>query len=280
MDGRAGPTVGVPGDYYYAMSRGVAITREVSPAFETCELTHLTRVRIDVALARVQHAAYEQALTEAGYTVERLDAGADMPDSVFVEDIAVVFHEMAIVTRPGAESRRVETPAVAATLSRYRPLRTIEAPGLVDGGDVLVAGHQVFVGRSTRTNTSAIDQMRRLLAPFGYTVCEVGVTGCLHLKSAVTVIGDGVLLVNPAWISSRAFGGFEFVEVDPVEPFAANALRLADRVIFSSSFPRTAERLARRGLHLHLVDASEVAKAEGAVTCCSLLIHDDQRRNR
>ena len=254
------------------MSRGVAITREVSPAFEACELTHLARVPIDVALARAQHAAYEHALADAGYVVEHLDADTAMPDSVFVEDMAVVFDELAIITRPGAESRRIETPLVAAALAQYRPLHAIAAPGIVDGGDVLVAGHQVFVGRSTRTNASAIDQMRRLLAPFGYTVCEVCVTGCLHLKSAVTVIDDGVLLVNPEWMDTRAFGGFEFVDVDPGEPTAANALRLADRLIASSSFPRTAERLVRRGLRLQLVDAGEVAKAEGAVTCCSLIV--------
>ena len=123
-----------------------------------------------------------------------------MPDSVFVEDIAVVFDELAIITRPGAASRRVETAAVAGALARHRPLHVIEAPGTVDGGDVLVAGKQVFVGLSTRTNDHAAVQMARVLQPHGYKVREVVVHDCLHLKSAVTTLSDDLLLVNPAWI--------------------------------------------------------------------------------
>lgn len=248
------------------------MTREVSPGLGDCELTHLARVPIDVDLARAQHRSYEQALRDAGCSVEHLDASPDMPDSVFVEDIAVVFDELAIVTRPGAASRRAETAAVASALARYRSVQMIQAPGTVDGGDVLVAGRRVFVGRSTRTNDAAVEQMRQMLTPFGYTVCGVEVTGCLHLKSAVTALGGDLLLANPDWIDRAAFAGFELVEVDPLEPMAANALRVDDRVIYPRAFPRTAERIARRGLRLELIDASELAKAEGAVTCCSLII--------
>lgn len=250
----------------------IALTREVSPGLGDCELTHLARVPIDVDLARAQHRSYEQALRDAGCSVEHLDASPDMPDSVFVEDIAVVFDELAIVTRPGAASRRAETAAVASALARYRSVQMIQAPGTVDGGDVLVAGRRVFVGRSTRTNDAAVEQMRQMLTPFGYTVCGVEVTGCLHLKSAVTALGGDLLLANPDWIDRAAFAGFELVEVDPLEPMAANALRVDDRVIYPTAFPRTAERIARRGLRLELIDASELAKAEGAVTCCSLII--------
>ena len=142
----------------------------------------------------------------------------------------------------------------------------------MDGGDVLVVGRRVFVGVSSRTNTDAVAQMRRILGPFGYTVSEVGVTGCLHLKSAVTAVADDLLLVNPAWIASEAFDGFERVDVDPREPMAANALRLGEALVYPVAYPRTGERLAFRGLRLHLVDASELAKAEGAVTCCSVIV--------
>ena len=252
--------------------KSVAITRAVSSALAACELTHLERVPIDVERARAQHRAYEQALIEAGYLVERLDTSPEMPDSVFVEDIAVVLDEVAIITRPGAESRRRETPAVAEALAAYRPLHVIQHPGTVDGGDVLVAGRRVFVGRSSRTNEAAVGQMRQLLEPLGYIVSDTVVRSCLHLKSAVTALGDDVLLVNRAWIDPEAFEGITLVEVDPSEPSAANALRLDDRIVCSSAFPRTAERIARRGLRLHTVDASEVAKAEGAVTCCSLIV--------
>jgi len=238
-----------------------------------CELTHLPRLSIDVALARRQHAAYEHALRDAGYTVERLEASPEMPDSVFIEDVAIVFDELAIVTRPGAESRRAEVPAVAEALQRFRPVRVIQPPGTIDGGDVLVAGRQVFVGLSTRTNADAARQMREILAPLGYTVREARVRGCLHLKSAVTAIAGGTLLANLAWIERGLFDGFDVVEIDASEPMAANALRVGDRVIYPTAFPRTADRLAARGLTLSFVDASEVAKAEGAVTCCSLIVN-------
>jgi len=254
------------------MPEAVAITRAVSAGLAACELTCQERVPIDVGVARAQHHAYEQALASAGYRVERLDADAAMPDSVFVEDMAIVFDELAILTRPGADSRRREMPAVAAALAAYRPLREIQPPGTVDGGDVLVAGRNVYVGRSTRSNDAAMSQMRRILEPFGYRVSAAEVRGCLHLKSAVTALADDVLLVNPGWIDAAAFDGFTLVEVAPEEPSAANALRLADRVIAARAFPRTADRIAALGLQVELVDASELAKAEGAVTCCSLIV--------
>jgi len=249
-----------------------AITREVSPAFASCELTHQSRVPIDVDRARAQHDAYENALEDAGCRIERLAAGAGMPDSVFIEDAAVVFDELAVVTRPGAESRRTETAAVGEALAPHRPVATITAPGTLDGGDVLAAGRRVFVGVSTRTNRRAIAQLRAMLAPHRYTVCEVEVRGVLHLKSAVTALADDVLLINPELIPASAFTGFECLAVDAAEPMAANVLRLRDRLIVPKSFPRTAERLAKRGHAVVPVDVSELQKAEGAVTCCSLII--------
>jgi dimethylargininase len=259
--------------YHCAMPEAVAITRAVSSGLARCELTCQARVPIDVEVARAQHRAYEQALEAAGYRVERLDADAAMPDSVFVEDMAIVFDELAILTHPGADSRRRELPAIAAALAAYRPLREIQAPATLDGGDVLVAGRHVFVGGSTRTNDAAFVQIRRILEPFGYTVARTAVRGdCLHLKSAVTALRDDHLLVNPAWIDTAAFAGFTLVDVAPEEPAAANVLRLADRVLVAEAFPRTAARLAALGLRLERVDASELAKAEGALTCCSVIV--------
>jgi dimethylargininase len=229
-------------------------------------------VPIDVERARAEQRAYEEALAEAGCRVERLEAGPDMPDSVFVEDTAIVFDELAILARPGAESRRKETPAVAEALARYRPVRAIEAPGTMDGGDVLVVGRRVFVGRSRRTNDAGIDQMRRALAAHGYQVEPVAVDSCLHLKSAVTVVGDGLLLTNPAWVPLEAFRVFDRVDVHPDEPWAANALLVGSRVIYPAAWARTAERLEKRGVTVRRVEAGELAKAEGAVTCASLIV--------
>lgn len=255
----------------------VAATREVSPAIVRCELTHLMRVAIDVDLARAQHSAYERALQEAGCTLVRVEPAPDMPDAVFVEDVAVVCDEVAVIMRPGAESRRAEALAVADLLGRYRALRYIEAPGTIDGGDVLVAGRTVFVGVSSRTNDAAVDQMQQILSPCGYTVRPVGVTECLHLKSAATAVADDRLLVNRNWIVGNPFSRFDVIDVDPREPSAANAVRVHDRLIYPESFPRTRERLEGCGFRVRTVDVGELAKAEGAVTCCSLIFRNRNR---
>jgi dimethylargininase len=243
----------------------------VSEAINNCELTHVARQPIDLDVARAQHRAYEEALEAAQCQIVRVAPAPDLPDSVFVEDTAVVVGEVAIVTRPGAASRRPETVAVADALLRYRELKHIDAPGTVDGGDVVVAGRRVFIGRSSRTNDEGLAQMRAILAPFGYEVTGVEVRGCLHLKSAVTMLSEGQLLVNPAWIDRAAIDGMELVAIDPAEPHAANLLSTGDDFIYSPAFPRTRDLLGRRGVSLKVVDLSELAKAEGAVTCCSLI---------
>jgi dimethylargininase len=254
----------------------MALTREISPAIQQCELTHLQRTPIDLDRARAQHADYEWALVEAGLTVRRLHTADDMPDSVFVEDIAVILDELAVLTRPGADPRRAETPAIMDALIkvqalRFRPLVMIEEPGTLDGGDVLVIGQQIFVGASSRTNAAGIDQLRRHASRAGYRVQAVPVRGCLHLKSAVTAVGPETVLINPAWVPPDAFADYTRIEVDPQERHAANALVLEDRVIYPTAFPRTRERLETAGVTIRAVDVSELAKAEGAVTCCSLI---------
>ena len=249
----------------------IAITREVSSSIVRCELTHLDRTPIDIDLARAQHRAYERALEEAGCALVRIEAAPDLPDAVFVEDAAVVLNEVAVIMRPGAPSRRAETPAVAEMVGRYRPLRRVDPPGTIDGGDVLVVGRSVFIGLSARTNQNAVDQMRSALQPHGYEVRAVPVTGCLHLKSAVTALTDDRLLVNRAWTSPDAFSAFGLVDIDPREPYAANIVRVGDGLIYPSAFPRTREHLERLGFRVRTVDVGEIAKAEGAVTCCSLI---------
>jgi dimethylargininase len=249
----------------------IAITRAVSRSINECELTHLGREPIDVERARQQHAAYERALEAAGCAIVQLDEAADLPDSVFVEDTAIVFDEIAIITRPGAATRRPETRPVAQLLRGYRDVWEITAPATVDGGDVIVAGRTVFVGQSGRTNPEAVAQMRRALDPRAYEIHMVPVGGCLHLKSAATAIGEHRLLINPRWVEPGAFPGFELIEIDPLEPPAANVLRVGQELICAERFHRTRERLEREGLVVRSVDLSELAKAEGAVTCCSLV---------
>jgi len=251
----------------------VAITRPVPASVAQGELTHVERTPIDVAVARAEHAAYERALAAHGYELRRLAPADDQPDSVFVEDAAVVVDEVAVITRPGAESRRAETAAVAEALGALRPLAAIEAPGTLDGGDVLRLGRTLYVGVGARTNESGVAQLRATLAPFGYEVRAVAFRGALHLKTAATAVGPRTVLVNPAWVDVAVFEGAWRVEVDPAEPFAANALLLHDgAVIHADAFPRTRERLELSGVRVVPVPAGELAKAEGGVTCCSLLL--------
>jgi dimethylargininase len=249
----------------------IAVTRAVSPTLAECELTHLSREPIDVARAAAQHAGYERLLQQLGVTVVRAPAAPELPDAVFIEDTALVLDELAVVTRPGARVRRRETVAVAAVLAGYRTVFSLTPPATLDGGDVLQLGRTLYVGRSTRSNLAGIEQLRALVTPFDYQVHPVDFTGCLHLKSAVTTIADAAVLVNPAWVPPSVFSRCEALEIDPREPYAANALRVGDSLLYPAQFPRTGERLVQRGLTLATTDCSELAKAEGAVTCCSLV---------
>jgi dimethylargininase len=249
----------------------VAITRKVSPAIGRCELTYLAREPIDAEAADRQHRAYERCLAGLGCSLVSLPAEPGLPDSVFVEDTAIVLDELAVVTRPGAVSRRAETASVAAALAPWRPLVQLEPPGTLDGGDVLVAGRRVYVGRSFRSDGIGHGQLRDLLAPRGYTVFPVPVRGCLHLKSAVTALSADRLLVNRSWVEAALFEGWSIIDVDPAEPHAANALQVGGKVLFPAAFARTRERLEQAGIDVVTVDVSEIAKAEGAVTCCSLV---------
>jgi dimethylargininase len=253
-------------------SHWIAFTRDVSPVIARCELTHVARSPIDVNVARVQHRAYEALLTSLGCEVRRVAPAPAHPDSVFIEDTAVVLDETAVITRPGAATRRDEVAAVADALAPLRPLVRIESPATLDGGDVLVLGRAVYVGETGRTNAEGIAQLRAALAPFGYAVQGVAVTGCLHLKTAATAVDDATVLLNPAWVDAVAFGAYHVLAVDETEPTAANVLRVGNALVYGVSFPRTLERLHSAGFHPRTVDASELAKADGAPTCCSLVL--------
>jgi len=251
----------------------IAVTREVSSAFEQCQLTHMPRVAIELDLARSQHGEYEQCLRALGCTVRRVASGPDLPDSVFIEDTAVVFDELALITRPGAPSRRLETRAVEELLQTYRPIVRIAPPGTLDGGDVVQAGKRIFVGQSSRTNSEAVGQMQELLGEYGYSVQPVTVRGCLHLKTAVTCIGDDTLLINREWVSGDDFPECNLIGIHPDESFGANALRIGDKIIYPSAFPRTRQLIEQRGFEIQAVEVDELGKAEGGVTCCSLVFN-------
>jgi dimethylargininase len=253
----------------------IAITRAVSESIDRCELTHAARTPIDVARAREQHRAYESCLASLGCEVRRIPEDGRYPDAVFIEDTAIVLDELAILTRPGAESRRGEVGAVAEVLRDYRTVVSIDEPGTLDGGDVLQLDRVLYVGDTLRTNSRGIDNLRELVAPHGYRVEAVTVEGCLHLKSAVTRVSSDALLMNRAWLPAAPFGEWRIIDVDPSEPAAANALRIGESVVFPEELTRTRRRLEGDGIDVRPVPASELAKAEGGVTCCSLIVRLD-----
>ena len=250
----------------------VAITREVSPRFEECEITHIERTPIDLEMARAQHGEYVRALKSLGCTVMELPAEPDLPDSVFVEDTAFILPEAAVITRPGADSRKPEVESITRALAPFKKLVHVKLPATIDGGDVLVLDKKIFVGLSTRSSQEAIDQLNALLEEYGYSVTGVRMHRCLHLKSAVTRVDEATLLINQNWLDSYNFENFRTIEVHPDEPYAANCLPVGDAIIFPTAFPKTRARLEEAGYNLLPVDVSELAKAEGAVTCCSLII--------
>lgn len=249
----------------------MAITREVGATLGDCELSFVPRQRIDVARARGQHANYCRALEALGCEVLALPAQDTMPDSVFVEDAALVLDEVAVMTRPGAVSRRAEGAVLMPLLASFRPVLQMTAPATLDGGDVLRIGRDLYVGQAARSNPQGLLQLRQLLAPSGYRVHGVPTRDCLHLKSAATLVAEDTLLVQPQWVDAAIFGGCRLIEVDPDEPHAANALRIGDGVIHPAGFPRTTQRLHDAGIAVTTVDLSELQKAEGAITCCSLV---------
>lgn len=250
----------------------LALTRPVPPTITECELTHLTREPIAFARAKAQHAQYEDALRLLGCTVQRLAGQPQAPDSVFIEDTAVVLDECAVITRPGAVSRRQETGTVEEVLRAHRPLLRISAPETLDGGDVLRVGRRLWVGLSRRSTVGAVEELGALLEPYGYRVDTAVVRECLHLKTAVSALPDGRLLLNPRMTDVSAFDEVAFIAVDPAEPFAGNVLFVGETVLCAASAPRTRALLDARGYKTVTVDASELAKAEGGLTCCSLLL--------
>ncbi len=249
---------------------GTSLIRTPSSRLAEGIVTHVGRTAVDVALARTQHTAYADALAASDWTVRPVAAADDCPDSVFVEDTVVVCEDLAVLTRPGAEARRAEVAGVADLVGALGlRVARIEAPGTLDGGDVLQTGPVVYVGRGGRTNGEGIRQLRALLAPLGRTVVAVPLRGVLHLKSAVTALPDGTFLLLPDLVPAELFPVVRSV----TEEGGCHVVPLGgDRVLIAASAPQTAAELADLGFTPVVVDISEFEKLEGCVTCLSVLL--------
>ena len=249
-----------------------AITRGTSPSIADCTLTYLSRMPIDVTKAIQQQNAYERCLMELGVRVISLGVEDDLPDSVFVQDTAVVLDEVAILAAMGVKIRQPEIESVAKVLSLYREVKRLNGPASLEGGDMVRIGNNLYIGLSGRTNSEGIAQLQEILRPFRYQVKPVEVRACIHLSTGCAYLGQNTVLVNRSWVNVSRLEGVDIIEVPESEPWAANVLSIGDVIIMSSSFSETRELLTGKGFQVRAIDISEFEKAEGSLTCLSLLL--------
>ena len=249
-----------------------AITRIPGPDYSQ-GLTTSTLAAPDLALTLAQHEAYVRCLESLGLTVTVLPAAPGFPDACFVEDTAVVVREIAVITRPGAPSRQGEVDSMIRPLSEHRPLARIEAPGTLDGGDILQVGRRFFIGVSDRTNEHGARQLESILAGHGYQSALIDVAAGLHLKSSLNYVGKNTMLVTHDFAEHPAIEDFQRIICPEGEEYAANTLLVNETLIMPSGYPRTKALLAPLGLPIVELDTSEYRKMDGGLTCLSLRLH-------
>ena len=257
------------------LGRGVATPTKVAlvraPAATLADglVTHIKRKKVDLELADQQWDGYVAALNAAGWTTVEVEPRDDLADSVFIEDTVVMLGKLAVITNPGADSRKPETEATEATLRELGvEIDRIVSPGALDGGDVLKVGKTVYVGRGGRTNGEGIRQLRAIAAKQDYTVVAVPVTKALHLKTAVTALPDGTVIGYPPLVDDQ--GVFDRFLPVPEAHGTAVVVLSPDTVLMSSAAPKSAELFRELGYRVITVDISEFEKLEGCVTCLSV----------
>jgi len=236
----------------------------------TAGLTTTNLGQPDYFLALKQHEEYVKTLKTLELKVTELDALPGFPDAHFVEDVAVLTPEVAIITRPGAPSRRDEIISMAPTLENMFSTASIKAPGILDGGDVLILAKNVYVGISDRTNVEGAKQLETILSAFGYATHQIPLPGGLHLKSSVNYVGENLLLLLEEFVDIPALDLYEKIIVAPEEAYACNTLWINDNLILPDHFPETRLQLEDIGLPMYILDMSEMEKLDGGLTCLSL----------
>jgi dimethylargininase len=256
----------------------IVLTRPVPASFADALCAAAPDEPIDLERARDQHAAYVAALAQAGAQIEMLPAADALPDSCFVEDTAVVAAGIALITRPGAASRQPEPAATAdalranPTLAARYELAFVREPATLDGGDCMRVGTTIFVGRSARTNAAGIARLADVFEPRGLRVVAIDLpANVLHLKCVCAPLGDDRITLADGSIAADAFGDLHVVRIPADESYAANVLAIGDRVLVAGGFPRTHEALTRAGLRIVPLAMTEFRKADGALTCLSIV---------
>jgi dimethylargininase len=252
----------------------LALTHIPSRRINDAQRTFVAREAIDYDRAVRQHADYREMLRRCGVSVRTLDVNRDLPDCVFIEDTAIVLDEIAVLASMGVESRRAELAGIEPILKEYRQVHRLEHGATLEGGDVLQVGRTLLVGISSRTNSAGVEGLETIVRRYGYQVVPVPVRQCLHLKSGCTALPDGTLLVNPAWLEMEALRSFHITGIPEEEPLAADILSIGGRVCIPAQYGRTAELIRQRGFEVETVDLSEFAKADGGITCLSILLND------
>lgn len=248
-----------------------AIVRGVPDSFQNCITTFHGKPEINIGLAKQQHREYSRTLSSLGLTVIRLRADNTLPDCCFTEDTAIVVDELAIITIPGAPGRIPETIVIEKELSAFKTIVHIKQPGTIDGGDVLKIGKTIFIGASARTNQEGIRQVATIVKPLGYGVVPVKIKDTLHLKSVCTYLGRGCILLAQGYFDDTAFSEYDKVVVPKEEEYCANCLVIKGNVLIPRGFPRTKELIGKNGFPVIELDMSEIEKAEGALTCLSVI---------
>ncbi len=249
-----------------------AITRSPAANMANCLLTHMEREPINDARAREQHDAYRSLLAELGAEVMNLPASEEHPDAVFVEDNAFVTPEFAIIAPMGADNRRGEQDVVHDALAQFREIVVrLEDAARLEGGDIFMAGREIFVGLSTRSDERGLRALAEVAERHDYRVTAVHVTGCLHLSTGASCVAEGTILLNPDWVDARRFQHYRCIETPQDEPWAANALRIGELLVLPAECPKTADMLRAEGFIVHTTPISEFAKAEAGLTCMSIV---------
>jgi dimethylargininase len=248
-----------------------AFVRGVSRRISDCELTFIDREGINLERAVEEHRKYQDLLVSTGIDVTEIPADDSCPDCCFLEDTALVLDEIAVIARPGSDTRRREVAGVRPYIEKIRKLALIEAPATLEGGDVLRVGRELFVGVTTRTNLEGIQALRAFVEPHGYKVSPVATPGALHLKSVCTALDDGTILAESGRLDTAPFRNYEILQVSEQEWMASNVLRAGSILCMHSGFPKTRQMLDRRGYDVRTTDISEFLKAEAGLTCMSIL---------
>lgn len=256
-----------------------AITRGVSRSITACELTYRSREHIDYGKAAFQLQLYCQLLRKWGVDLMTMPANETYPDGCFVQDTAIILDEVCVMASMGAEARRGEVSEVERMVSRFRRIQRIFPPATLDGGDVVQIGKRLFVGLSSRTNARGIAALGQIVESFGYTVVPVRVNGGLHLTTGCGIVNEETVLLNPRWLDASPFIGLRQLHVPEEEPWAANTIRIDQNLCLERGAPRTMDLVQCYVRTIETLDISEFRKAEGSLSCLSIIFREPYKVN-